>query len=82
MLEEDPAGALPAACDFIDQTLADSELDEGVGGENDELLAGFSAARDTSERIERGENVDPGDIGAGIENLRAIYESLRVSRQT
>jgi hypothetical protein len=82
MLSEDPAGALPAACDFADQVLTESEVAEGIGGENDELLAGYQAARDTAERIERGENVDPGDIGAAIENLRALYETLRTSRQT
>lgn len=82
LLEEDPAGALPTACDFVEQALAESETATSVGGENDELLAGYEAARDTAERIERGEDVDPGDIGAAIENLRAVYETLRVSRQT
>ena len=82
MLEEDAAGALPAASDFVAQALEESGIAEGVGGENDELFAGYRAARDTAERIERGDDVDPGDIGAAIENLRAIYETLRVSRQT
>ncbi len=81
MLEEDPVGALPAACDFAEQALNESAVAEGVGGENDELLAGYGAARETAERIERGEDVDPGDVGAAIESLRALYDTLRVSRQ-
>jgi hypothetical protein len=82
LLEDDPAGALPAACDFVEQVLNESEASVSVGGENDELLGGYQAARDTAERVERGEDVDPGDIGAAIENLRAVYESLRSGRQT
>jgi hypothetical protein len=81
-LEDDPAGGLSAACDFVEQVLAESETAAGVGGENDELVAGHRAARDTADRIERGEEVDPGDIGAAIENLRAVYDSLRASRQS
>jgi len=82
MLEDDAAGGLPAACDFVEQALGESDIAKGVGGENDELLAGYSAARETADRIERGEDVDPGDVGAAIENLRALYETLRVSRQS
>ena len=82
MLEEDPASTLPEMCDFVEQTLVESgvAVDE-VGGENDEVLMGYRAARETSDRVERGEDVGPGDIGAAIENLRAIYDTLRVSRQ-
>ncbi|HWG56267.1 MAG TPA: hypothetical protein VNT58_07055 [Gaiellaceae bacterium] len=83
MFVEDPFGALPEACDFVEQTLIESGIAvEESGGENDELLAGYRAARETATRVERGDDVDPGDVGAAIENLRAIYETLRVSRQT
>jgi hypothetical protein len=78
-LAEDPAGALPDACDFVERVFVESEID-ATGGENDELTAGYMAARETSDRIERGDEVDPGDIGAAIENLRAIYETLRATR--
>ena len=81
MLEEDPAGALPDACDFLQQVLVEGEVDvEQVGGENDELLAAYRAARETANRVEGGEDVGPGDVGAAIENLRAIYETLRATR--
>jgi len=81
MLEEDPAGALPQACDFVEQTLRESQLDpDAAVGTPDELLSAYAAARETATRVERGESVDPGDIGAAIENLRAVYESLRATR--
>ncbi|HZG34676.1 MAG TPA: hypothetical protein VEY87_02415 [Gaiellaceae bacterium] len=83
LFADDPAGALPEACDFVEQTLTESGIAaEEVGGENDEVLAAYRAARETSDRIERGDEVGPGDVAAAIENLRAVYETLRVSRQT
>ena len=81
MMEDDPAGALAAACDVAEATLTESEVASDAGGENDELLAGYRAARDTADRIERGEDVDPGDVGAAIANLRALYDTIRVGRQ-
>ncbi len=81
MLHDDPAGALPEACDFVEQALTESSIAvEEIGGENDELLAGYRAARETADRVESGENVDPGDVGAAIENLRTVYDSLRAGR--
>jgi hypothetical protein len=78
MLEEDPAGALSEACDFVEQVLVESDVAvEGIDGENDELLAGYRAARETANRVEQGADVDPGDVGAAIENLRALYGTLR-----
>lgn len=81
MFEDDPAGTLAEACDFVEQTLRESDLDpEATPVEPDELLSAYAAARETANRIEAAEDVDPGDIGAAIENLRAVYESLRATR--
>ncbi len=81
MMQDDPAGALAEACDVAEQMLTETEVASGAGGENDELLAGYRAARDTADRIERGEDVDPGDVGAAIENLRGLYGTIRAGRQ-
>jgi hypothetical protein len=78
-LAEDPAGALPDACDLVERVLAESGIDS-TSGESDELTAGYAAARETSDRIERGEDVGPGDVGAAIENLRGIYDTIRATR--
>ena len=81
MLQDDPAGALVAACDFVEQALNESSAAVGEpASDNDELLAGYRAARETADRVESGAEVDPGDVGAAIENLRAVYGSLRASR--
>ncbi len=69
-LAEDPAGALPDACDLVEETL-------GLEYVNDELEVSFQSARDTADAIERGEDVDPGNIGAAVENLRAVRAAMR-----
>jgi hypothetical protein len=72
-LEDDPRSALPAACDAI------AEI---VGGDfvSDELDAAFAAARETADRVERGEDVGPGDVGAAVENLRSVRDGVRAGR--
>jgi hypothetical protein len=69
-LAEDPAGALPEACDLIESAL-------GVGDEpDDEIERTFRAVRDVADAIERGDDVDLGDLGAAVENLRAIRAAV------
>jgi len=80
LFAEDAAGALPDACDFVERVLEESGVGNVAGGDNDELLAGYAAARETSDRLDRGEDVGPGDVGAAIENLRAVYETMRANR--
>jgi hypothetical protein len=69
-LAEDPSGALPDACDLIEETL-------GLDSVSDELALSYQAAREVADAIERGDDVDPGDIGAAIENLLAIRAAIR-----
>ena len=69
-LSEDPAGALLEACDLIEETLGHDDV-------SDELELSYRAAREIADAIERGEDVDPGDIAAAIANLRAIREAVR-----
>ena len=68
---DDPAGALPEACDLIEETL-------GVDDEpNDDLEQAYRAAREVADAVERGDDVDPGDVGAAIENLQLIRNAIR-----
>jgi hypothetical protein len=69
-LAEDPLGALPEACDLIEAAL-------GADHVSDELEVTFQAARDTADAIERGDEVDLGDVGAAVGNLRAVRAALR-----
>jgi hypothetical protein len=75
-LAEDPAAALPLACDEIQELLRLQEGDELVRTQSPELEASYEAARELADRAEAGEDVDPGDIGAAIEGLRAIRASV------
>ena len=59
-LADDPEGALPEACDLIEETLL---VEDG----NDEVATAYRAARETADRVERGEDVDPGDVGAAVD---------------
>jgi hypothetical protein len=69
-LESDPRRALPEACDAIEELVGDDFV-EG------ELDTAFASAREVADRLERGEDVDPGDVGGAIENLRAIRSAVR-----
>jgi hypothetical protein len=68
-LADDPAGTLADACDLIEETL-NLELAEP------DIAAAYAAARETADAVERGDDVDPGDIGAAVENLRFLRSAI------
>jgi hypothetical protein len=68
-LADDPAPALAEACDAIEDLFT---VDDG----QNELVAAYAAARDVADRLERGESVDPVDLGTAVENLHAIRAAL------
>jgi hypothetical protein len=75
-LAEDPASALPLACDEVERLLGVRENDDLLTQEYAELESSFDAARDVANRIEQGQDVDPGDIGGAIEGLRALRDAI------
>ena len=75
-LAEDPATALPLACDEIETLLGVHEGDPALRAQNTELEAAYEAAREVADRSEQGVDVDPGDIGAAIENLRLVRDAV------
>ena len=89
-LEEDLAGhpveALPELADLVEQMLQESgyDLSDPVAreGEEREVVAQYLAARETSDRVERNDDVGPGDVGAAINGLRDIYGYLVAERST
>jgi hypothetical protein len=52
---------------------ADPVDDEGV---DPEVLISFSAAREITRQVERGEDVDPGDVAQAVNFYRELYEHL------
>ena len=79
-LEDSPAQALPELGDLIERMLRQRGLnlehDDAADGIAPEIVADYHSARDTALRVERGDDVDPGDIGDAIHNLRDLYEQL------
>jgi hypothetical protein len=75
-LAEDPASTLPLACDEIEELLGVHEGDPVLLAQYTELEAAYEAAREVADRYEQGVDVDPGDIGAAIENLRLIRAAI------
>jgi len=83
-LADDPFEALPELADLVERMLMERgyDLDDPVVREGDEraIVADYLAARETSDRVERDEDVDPGDVGAAIVNLQEVYQSLLQER--
>jgi hypothetical protein len=75
-LADDPVDALPDACDEIEELLGLHEGNETVKAQYPELVTAYEAARETANAVERGDDVDPGDVGAAIENLRLVRSAV------
>jgi hypothetical protein len=81
-----PSEALPQLADLIERILSTRgyELDNptAVDGDERDVVFEYLAARAVSDRVERGEAVDPGDIGAAVIGLQGLYSYLVVERST
>ncbi|MDQ4018898.1 MAG: hypothetical protein M3188_03575 [Actinomycetota bacterium] len=79
-LEDAPAETLPEMADLVERMLRDRgfPLDDDVAddGVEPEVLVNYRSARDIATRVERGDDVDPAEIGQAIHNLRDIYGQL------
>jgi hypothetical protein len=77
----DPAESLPNLEDIVRRLLErhgyvlDSD-DPAARGEEIEVLAPYWSAREASEAIRDGEDLDGGDVVQAIADLKEIYESL------
>src|SRR5438876_7170212 len=70
-LRDEPARALPELADLVEQMLLERgyALDDPVTREGDdpEIVASYTAAREVVDRCELGEECDPGDVADAIE---------------
>jgi hypothetical protein len=86
LIVDSPEEALPDLDDFVARMLAeagyplDTPDDVDEEGADPEIVASFVAAHEVAEQVDRGETVDPGDIGQAIAHYREIYDHL-VHRQ-
>jgi hypothetical protein len=85
-LEEDlrssPAEALGDLDDLVGRMLAEAGYpvdtpdhvdDEGI---DPEVLLTFYAAREVTRQVDRGDDVDPGDVANAVNDYRELYEHL------
>ena len=73
-----PVEALPEVDRLIGDILDDRGYETGADPEIDRELA---QAREIAERVDAGEDVDPGDVAAALNGYEAIYESLLTERR-
>jgi hypothetical protein len=77
-----PTEALPEVDDLVGRMLVEAgyplETEDPVDDEglDPEVLASFRAARETTNQVDRGEDVGPGDVGQAIGLYREIYQHL------
>jgi hypothetical protein len=83
-LEDAPAETLPLIDDLVARMLSGRgfAVDDPVADDGDEpeILAEFRAARDVTRRLDRDEDVGPGDVAAAVNGYRAIFEFLITER--
>ena len=80
LVRDSPAEALPELHHLIVRMLQEREiLDEDLvatEGADPELLAEYVAGKDVVDRLERDQDVDPGDIASVVGGYRSLYEFL------
>jgi hypothetical protein len=82
LVVDSPTEALSELDDLVERMLIEAGYplgtpdpvdDEGI---DPELLVSFRAAQEISRQVDRGETVDPGDVGLAVGIYREIYEHL------
>jgi hypothetical protein len=81
-LESSPSETLHDVDDLIARMLSSAgyptdttdEVDDG--GIDPEVVVSFLSARAITRQVERGDDVDPGDIAQAVNDYRELYEHL------
>ena len=77
-LAASPAEALPEVDRLIEEIVAERGYEPGVDPEIDREL---ETGRDVVSRLEAGEAVGPGDVGAAALSYRNVFEQLLAERR-
>jgi hypothetical protein len=89
LVVDSPREALPELDDLVGRMLAErgypveeeeTEPESPVAeeGVDPEVLTAFRAAREITRQVERGEDVDPAEVGQAVGLYRELYEHLLV----
>jgi hypothetical protein len=85
-LRDSPSEALPALAGLVGRMLEERgyDLDDPVvsDGDDREVVAQFRAAREVADRVDLGEDVDPGDVADAINGLRELFGYVIAERET
>ena len=86
LVVDSPEEALPELDGLVGRMLAErgypleeeAEPESPVAEEgiDPEVHAAFRVAREITRQVDRGENVDPGDVGQAVQLYRELYEHL------
>jgi hypothetical protein len=72
-LGDAPAEALPEVGRLIDEMLDERSYEPGADPEIEREL---DTARQIVDRLDQGQEVDPGDIAAAVNAFRSVYEQI------
>jgi hypothetical protein len=78
-LEDSPREALPALGDLVERMVQERGIPAGepvADEDTEEIFVNLREAREIAERVERAEDVDPGDIALAINLYREVYEYI------
>ena len=85
LVVDSPAEALPELDDLVARMLTERGYplteEQAPESSDPEVVAEFLEARRITREVERGEPVDPGDIGAAVTGYRNLYEFLLGERR-
>ena len=78
-LQDSPRETLPAIGDLVERMVRERGI--GLGDpvaeeDTDEIFVTLREARETAERVDRAEDVDPGDVAAALNLYREVYDYM------
>ena len=78
-LEDSPREALPALGDLVERMVRERGIPAGepvADEDTEEIFVTLREARETAERVDRAEDVDPGDVAAAVNLYREVYDHM------
>jgi hypothetical protein len=78
-LQDSPRETLPAIGDLVQRMVRERGI--GLGDpvaeeDTEEIFVTLREARETAERVDRAEDVDPGDVAAALNLYREVYDYM------
>src|SRR5918999_5138947 len=78
-LQDSPREALPALADLVERMVRERGIPAGepVADEDaEEIFVTLREAREIADRVDRAEDVDPGDVAHAVNLYREVYDYM------